>query len=256
VSGVPSPSLYMDVPKNRSRPIGQDPIKPRLSLRRGTVHGIVRHGKFQPHYSVIPPLGLLKSSPGPNAPHSDLSDLRDPSIYRPTATWRHHDTNINHGAPLSSDADAYRTSLHHVQQKPEVLSPVRKRSIANVCTEPSPLPRVNVEIIQNKNLTQTTSPRVITSFKNFTNTAVPLLDRTYLPHGGDIKTDRRGTYLLGTLSKNGIVPIRVNKKYTFYKNVRTTFLDIISTYKGLVRKYKRSKIPNVLLASDHTLCFT
>jgi hypothetical protein len=166
VSGAPSPSLYMDVPKNRSRPIGQDPIK----------HGIVRHGKFQPHYSVIP-LGLLKSSPGPNAPHSDLSDLRDPSIYRPTATWRHHDTNINHGAPFSSDADAYRTSLHHVQQKPEVLSPVRKRSIANVCTEPSPLLRVSVEIIQNKNLTQTTSPRVITSFKNFTNTAVPLLDR-------------------------------------------------------------------------------
>jgi hypothetical protein len=50
---------------------------------------------------------------------------------------------------------------------------------------------------------------------NFTNTADPLIDGTYLPHGGGIKTDRRRTYLLDTLSKNGIVPIRVNKKYTF-----------------------------------------
>lgn len=126
-------------------------------------------------------------------------------------------SNINHGAPLSPDAGAYRASFHHVQQEPEVLGPVQKRSIANVCPEASPLPRVSVEIIQNKNLTQTTSPRVITSFKNFTNTADPLLDGTCLPHGGGIKTDRRGTYLLDTLSKNGIVPIRVNKKYTFKK---------------------------------------
>jgi hypothetical protein len=111
---------------------------------------------------------------------------------------------------------------------------------------------VSVEIIQNEKLTQTTSPRVITSFKNFTNTADPLLDGTCLPYGGGIKTDRGGAYLLDTLSKNGIVPIRVNKKYTFYKNGRTTFLDIISTNKGLARKYKESKIPNMLLASYHT----
>jgi hypothetical protein len=124
-------------------------------------------------------------------------------------------SNINHGAPLSLDAGAYRTSFHYVQQEPEVLSPVRKRSIANVCPEASPLPRVSVEIIQNENLTQTTSPRVVASFKNFTNTADPLLDGTYLPDRGGIKTDRRRTYLLDTLSKNGIVPIRVNKKYTF-----------------------------------------
>lgn len=58
--------------------------------------------------------------------------------------------------------------------------------------------------------------------------------------------------MLDTLSKNGIVPIRVNKKYTFYKNGRTTFLYIISTDKGLARKYKESKIPNVSLASYHT----
>jgi hypothetical protein len=161
-------------------------------------------------------------------------------------------SNINHGAPLSPDAGAYRTSFHHVQQEPEVLSPVQKRSIANVCPEASPLAKVSIEIIQNEKLTQTTSPRVITSFKNFTNTADPLLDGTCLPHGGGIKTDRRGAYLLDTLSKNGIVPIRVNKKYTFYKNGRTTFLDIISTNKGLARKYKESKIPNMLLASYHT----
>jgi hypothetical protein len=69
---------------------------------------------------------------------------------------------------------------------------------------------------------------------------------------GGIKTDRGGTYLLDMLGKNGIVSIRVNKKYTFYKNGRTSFLDIVSTDRGLIRKHKGSKIPNVLSASDHT----
>lgn len=69
---------------------------------------------------------------------------------------------------------------------------------------------------------------------------------------GGIKTDRRGTYLLDMLSKNGIVPIRINKRYTFYKNERISFLDIISTDKGLAKKHKGNKILNTLSTSDYT----
>jgi hypothetical protein len=50
VSGAPAPSPYMDVSRNRNQPIGQDPTKPKLSLRRGTVRGNVRHGKFRPRH--------------------------------------------------------------------------------------------------------------------------------------------------------------------------------------------------------------
>lgn len=54
------------------------------------------------------------------------------------------------------------------------------------------------------------------------------------------------------LSKNELIPLKVNKKYTFSKNERTSFLDIISTGRGLTRKHKGSKIPNMLAASDHS----
>lgn len=40
-------------------------------------------------------------------------------------------------------------------------------------------------------------------------------------------------------------------KYTFYKNGRTSFPDIISTDRGLANKHKVSKIPNVFSVSDH-----
>lgn len=54
------------------------------------------------------------------------------------------------------------------------------------------------------------------------------------------------------LSKNELVALKVNKKYTFSKNERISSLDIISTGRGLARKYKGSKIPNVLAVSDHS----
>lgn len=40
-------------------------------------------------------------------------------------------------------------------------------------------------------------------------------------------------------------------KYTFYKNGRTSFPDIISTDRELANKHKISKIPNVFSVSDH-----
>lgn len=54
------------------------------------------------------------------------------------------------------------------------------------------------------------------------------------------------------VSKNELVALKVNKKCKFLKNERTSFLDIISTGKGLARKQKGSKIPNVLEASDYS----
>lgn len=52
-------------------------------------------------------------------------------------------------------------------------------------------------------------------------------------------------------AKNGIIPIRMNKEYTFCKNGKKSFLDIISTNKGLAKKYAEGKLPKVLSASDH-----
>lgn len=54
------------------------------------------------------------------------------------------------------------------------------------------------------------------------------------------------------LSKNGIVPIGINKRYTFYKNERSSSLDIISTNEGLAKKHKGNKKLNTLSISDYT----
>jgi hypothetical protein len=61
---------------------------------------------------------------------------------------------------------------------------------------------------------------------------------------GGYVNDRRGTSLLNMFTKNGIVPIRM-KKETFCKNGRKSFLDIISTNKGLAKNYADGKLSKI-----------
>jgi hypothetical protein len=50
-----------------------------------------------------------------------------------------------------------------------------------------------------------------------------------------IRADRRGTYLLDMLCKKGLVPIKINKKYTFSQNGKKSFLDIIRRTEELAK---------------------
>jgi hypothetical protein len=69
-----------------------DKIRPSPNFRYVVVQSVATFdtGNFG-LVTVTAPPSLIKSSPNSNAPHSELSNLRDPSIYRPTATWRHHE---------------------------------------------------------------------------------------------------------------------------------------------------------------------
>ncbi|XP_071856548.1 uncharacterized protein [Bombus fervidus] len=54
--------------------------------------------------------------------------------------------------------------------------------------------------------------------------------------------DRRGTYFLDIIMKNGIVPVRMTcTDYTFSRNGGTSFIDVISVSKGLARRYVDNK---------------
>lgn len=53
------------------------------------------------------------------------------------------------------------------------------------------------------------------------------------------------------LVKNGIVPINMKVSYTFCRNGETSFIDVVSTDRGLAKKYVREKIPKVWTTSEH-----
>lgn len=57
---------------------------------------------------------------------------------------------------------------------------------------------------------------------------------------------------MNMLVKNGIVSINMKESYTFCTNERTTIMDVISTDRGLAKKYMGGKIPKEWIASDHT----
>jgi hypothetical protein len=65
------------------------------------------------------------------------------------------------------------------------------------------------------------------------------------PALGGYVNDRRGTSLLNMFTKNGIVPIRMKEDHTFCKNGRKSFLDIISTNKGLAKNYADGKLSKI-----------
>lgn len=66
------------------------------------------------------------------------------------------------------------------------------------------------------------------------------------------RTDRSGTSLMDMLTKKGIVPINMRGGHTFCRNGRRSFIDVISTDKGLTSKYAGGRIPKVWTTSDHS----
>lgn len=70
--------------------------------------------------------------------------------------------------------------------------------------------------------------------------------------GGEYKTDRRGTSLVDMLTKKGIVPVSIKGGHTFCRNGRRSFINVISTDKGLASKYVAGRIPEVWTASEHS----
>lgn len=66
---------------------------------------------------------------------------------------------------------------------------------------------------------------------------------------GGYRTDRSGTSLMDMLTKKGIVPINMRGGHTFCRNGRRSFIDVISTDKGLTSKYAGGRIPKVWTTS-------
>lgn len=69
---------------------------------------------------------------------------------------------------------------------------------------------------------------------------------------GGQRTDHRETSLMNIMVKNGIVPINKKESYTFCRNGRTSFIDVINTDRRLAKKNVGEKITNVWIASDYT----
>lgn len=67
--------------------------------------------------------------------------------------------------------------------------------------------------------------------------------------GGEI-TDKSGRVLVETLCDYGIFPSRLNHRYTFYRNGRTSCLDIISATNELSEVYGGSKVLSRYSTSD------
>ncbi|XP_033359992.1 uncharacterized protein LOC117238901 [Bombus vosnesenskii] len=68
---------------------------------------------------------------------------------------------------------------------------------------------------------------------------------------GGQTTDKRGRILMETLCSYGVCPIRLDDKYTFYRNRRTSCPDIISATNMVNDLHVRSKVLNAFTASDH-----
>lgn len=59
---------------------------------------------------------------------------------------------------------------------------------------------------------------------------------------GGRRTEARGTYLLDMLTSNELMPIRTRGKYSFVRNGRTSFPDILSVNRRMRQSWKKSSV--------------
>ncbi|XP_033363356.1 uncharacterized protein LOC117241597 [Bombus vosnesenskii] len=68
---------------------------------------------------------------------------------------------------------------------------------------------------------------------------------------GGSKTDRRGTCLLDVTTRNELIPIRTTGNYSFLRNERTSFPDILSVNRRIRLSWRGSRVLGWYSASDH-----
>lgn len=68
---------------------------------------------------------------------------------------------------------------------------------------------------------------------------------------GSKKTEPRGTYLRGVVTKNELIPKKTMGNYSFMRNGRTNFLDILSVNRRMRLSWRKSTMLDWYSASDH-----
>ncbi|XP_076478995.1 uncharacterized protein LOC143303385 [Bombus vancouverensis nearcticus] len=68
---------------------------------------------------------------------------------------------------------------------------------------------------------------------------------------GGIRTERRGTCLLNVITKRGLVPIRTTGSYSFLRNGRTSFPDVLCIDRRMRLSWRRSAVLDWYSDSNH-----